>query len=98
MIRTLHGTPGALAAKAGFQRLRSRNPRVREQRPGSAEGFLSKQLLFLQPSLYPAGPWPLRAPSLRSPPSLPGFLLARGWLVFLHSSAPLFWKRGVRPS
>lgn len=52
------------------------------RRPCSAGGFLSKQL-FLQPGLYPAGPWPLRAPTARSPPPLPSFLLA-------HANLPSF--------
>lgn len=67
-------TWGTLTSKAEFKRLRTRNPRL-PGHPPSAGCFQSKQP-FLPPSLYLTRPWPLNAPSARSPPTLPGFLLA----------------------
>lgn len=69
-------TWGTLTFKAESKRLRTRNPRLPgADHPSSVGCFLSKQP-FLPPSLYLARPWPLSAPSARSLPSLPGFLLA----------------------
>lgn len=88
---------GALTSKPGFQRVRTRKPKALGADSIAPLGvFLSKQLLFLPPGLYPAGPWPLSAPQHRIPTFLAWLPPGPHWSSFtLHPSPPVLEKGRV---
>lgn len=88
---------GTLTSKPGFQRVRTRKPKPLGADSIAPLGvFLSKQLLFLPLGLYPARPWPLRAPQRRIPTFRARLPPGPPWSSFtLHPSPPVLEKGRV---